>query len=285
MDQLNIFEVTRERFKIDKPIRLIELFAGYGSQALSFKYLDVPIEHYKVVEFDEAAIKAYNNLHGTNFSTIDITTVKGSDLEIVDIDKYCYIMTYSFPCTDLSKAGKQKGLDNTRSGLVYEVLRILQELSKAGNLPQVLLMENVIDLIQVKFIKEFNEIQNQLQIQYEYCNYVEVLNAKDYNDPQTRARVFMDSIYGESYYEFPQQQELKVKLKDMLEINVEERYYLKAKHIKQIYRWNSQQNPIENSKSVEDEYIQCITAKSNTSMNASMLLIRENVAIENRSGG
>ena len=111
--------VKKPLFKIDKPIRLIELFAGVGSQAMALRDLGADFEHWKVVEFDKYAIKSYNAIHGTDFSTTDIRDVKGADLEVVDTDKYCYIMTYSFPCQDLSVAGKGAGMtkgSGTRSG-------------------------------------------------------------------------------------------------------------------------------------------------------------------------
>lgn len=135
------------------------------------------------------------------------------------------VFTWSFPCTDLSKAGKQKGLTNTRSGLVYEVLRILQECKVSGNLPKVLIMENVVDLVQSKFIREFQEIQVELE-QLGYTNYTQTLNAKDYGVAQNRDRVFMVSILGNYYYEFPQKIKLEKRLKDYLESEVDEKYYL-----------------------------------------------------------
>ena len=121
----------------DKPIRLIELFAGYGSQALALKRLGVDFESYRVVEFDKYAVRSYNAIHNTNFAVTDIRDVKGADLGIVDTDKYNYCLTYSFPCTDLSVAGAQKGMtkgSGTRSGLLWEVERILRELNEAQNL-------------------------------------------------------------------------------------------------------------------------------------------------------
>ena len=98
-------------------------------------------------EFDKYAIKSYNAVHGTNYNPIDIKNVHGEDLNIKDTDKYCYFMTYSFPCTDISNAGKmeavkdglKKGSD-TRSGLLWEVERLLEECTE---LPQILFMENV----------------------------------------------------------------------------------------------------------------------------------------------
>lgn len=96
-EQITFFDLTLPTFKIDKPIRLIELFAGVGSQAMALRDLGANFEHYRVVEFDKYAIASYNAIHGTDFPTMDITKVKGVDLGITDTDKYCYIMTYSFP--------------------------------------------------------------------------------------------------------------------------------------------------------------------------------------------
>ena len=87
LDQISIFDFTHERFEIDKPIRLIELFAGVGSQAMALETLGADFEHYRVVEFDKYAIASYNAIHGTNFPTIDITKVNGEDLGVVDTDK------------------------------------------------------------------------------------------------------------------------------------------------------------------------------------------------------
>ena len=98
-EQTTLFDFTRQTFMIDKPIRLIELFAGVGSQAMALKELDTDFEHYRVVEFDKYAVKSYNAIHGTDFQTSDIRNVKGKDLGIVDTDDYTYILTYSFPCS------------------------------------------------------------------------------------------------------------------------------------------------------------------------------------------
>lgn len=131
VEYLNLFECANETYKIKKPIRLIELFAGIGSQAKALERLKVNFEHYKICEFDKYAVTAYSAIHGTIFLPSDITKIHGSDLEIKDTDKFCYIMTYSFPCQDLSLAGKMKGMkkgEGTRSGLLWEVERLLKEL-------------------------------------------------------------------------------------------------------------------------------------------------------------
>lgn len=108
--QLTIFDEQCEEVKITKPIRLIELFSGYGSQAMALERIGTNFTHYKAIEFDKFAMNSYNAIHGTNFKVTDIRDIKAEYLEVKDTYKYCYIMTYSFPCTDLSVAGKMKGM-------------------------------------------------------------------------------------------------------------------------------------------------------------------------------
>ena len=276
-NQTTIFEMLYPTFKIDKPIRLIELFGGYGSQALALKYLGVEFEHWKLCEWAVKSIQAYKDIHiedDTDYSKdltieqlkqylfekgissnyndpmtkqqikrlgetqlrtiynniqathnlVNIQQVKGIDLDIKDTDKYCYIMTYSFPCQDLSLAGKGKGMSDTstRSGLLWEVERILSELEEK---PQVLLMENVPQVHGADNVEDFNKWQLRLE-ELGYKNYWQDLIATDYGIPQTRNRTFMMSILGDYNYTFPKPIPLKLKLKDMLEDNVAEKYYL-----------------------------------------------------------
>jgi DNA (cytosine-5)-methyltransferase 1 len=275
--QINIFEGHIPYYKITKPVRLIELFAGIGSQHQALKNLGVKIDRTTIVEWQVNSIQAYNDMHVrkyTDYTTsmtkeeiafrlnqlgvsidynepvrletlmrkseewlrnvynniintnnkVNIMSVKGSHLNIVDTDKYDYIMTYSFPCQDLSKAGKGKGMSDTstRSGLLWEVERILTELEHK---PQVLLMENVPDVIGTRYISDFRIWEERLR-ELGYSNHIEILNSKDYGIPQNRQRAFMVSILGDYLYEFAQKQQLTLQLKDMLEQNVDEKYYL-----------------------------------------------------------
>ncbi len=225
MNNISIFETMHPDYKIDKPIRLIELFAGVGSQAMALRNLVADFEHYKVVEFDKYAIASYNAIHGTAFETMDITKVKGEDLEIVNTDSFTYLLTYSFPCQDLSVAGKMQGMtkgDNTRSGLLWEVERLLNEVE---NLPQVLLMENVPQVVGKANIDDFHLWQRFLEDKG-YSNYTENLNAKDYGVAQNRNRTFMVSILGEYSYNFPQRIKLEKTMKDYLEDEVDEKFYI-----------------------------------------------------------
>lgn len=81
-EQTDLFEHVLPKYKIDKPVRLIELFAGIGSQAAALRNLGIEFEHYRVVEWDKYAIASYNAIHGTNFETSDITKIHAEDLGI-----------------------------------------------------------------------------------------------------------------------------------------------------------------------------------------------------------
>ena len=224
-EQLSFFDNEKPLFKIKTPIRLIELFAGVGSQAMALRDLGADFEHYRVVEFDKYAIKSYNAIHGTEFPTMDITKIHGSDLGIEDVEKFTYLMTYSFPCQDLSVAGKQKGMakdSGTRSGLLWEVERLLNEVE---NLPQVLLMENVPQVHGKKNIEDFQNWISFLESKG-YSNYWQDLNAKNYGVAQNRNRCFMVSILGDWKFTFPEPIELKRVMKDYLEDVVDEKYYI-----------------------------------------------------------
>lgn len=182
-------------------------------------------EHYRVCEFDPHAIKSYNAIHGTNFETSDVTEITAEDLGIVDTHLFTYLLTYSFPCQDLSTAGKQRGMAkgmNTRSSLLWEVERLLNECTQ---LPQVLLMENVPQIHGVANMSHFMEWIKFLESKG-YSNYWQDLNAKDFGVPQNRPRTFMVSILGEYDYKFPQGFPLEKKLKDLLEDEVDEKFYL-----------------------------------------------------------
>lgn len=150
-----------------------------------------------------------------------------SKLEHLD---YADFWTYSFPCTDISVAGKQEGIKQgqTRSGLLYEVQRLLERANKMLALPKYLMLENVKNLVGKKFKSQFDEWVAWLD-ELGYNTYWKVLNAKDYGVPQNRERVFAISIrkdIDDGKFEFPQPFDNGVRLKDVLEDNVDEKYYL-----------------------------------------------------------
>lgn len=223
-------------YKITKKIRLIEMFGGIGSQAMALRDLGADFEHYRLIEFDKYCVQSYNAIHHTSFEPTDIRDVHGKDLAIRERERYCYILTYSFPCTDLSVAGKMKGMskadwkkgESTRSGLLWEVERILKELPKE-ELPDVLLMENVPQVHSEQNANDFIAWQDFL-ISLGYFNFIKDMNAKDYGIPQNRERCFMVSILSADFisYEFPKPIKLEKVMKDYLEEKVDDKYYIRT---------------------------------------------------------
>ena len=183
-------------------LRVFEAFAGYGSQSIS--------------EIDKYAIKAYEAIHGPTLNLGDICKIDPRDIPDHDL------FTYSFPCQDLSVAGKQAGLGKgTRSGLLYECEKIIEHCR-----PKYLLLENVKNLVGKKFKPQFDEWLSYLE-ELGYTSYWQVLNAKDYGAPQNRERVFVISVLGEHKpYEFPKPILLERCIKDILEDEVDEKYYI-----------------------------------------------------------
>lgn len=232
---MSIFDFTREPISITKPIRLIELFAGYGSQAMALKRIGAKFEHYRVVEFDKYAIASYNAVHGTDFPTMDITKVHAEDLNICDTETFTYLLTYSFPCTDLSVAGKQAGMSKgsgTRSGLLWEVERILTEIIDSnGELPQILFMENVPQVHSQDNMPDFRKWLDFLE-SLGYTNYYQDLNAKNYGVAQNRERCFMFSFLGEYNYNFPQPIQLTKRIRDYQEEVIDDKFYVSDKALK-----------------------------------------------------
>ena len=222
--QITFDSYTKQKFKIKQPIRLIELFAGIGSQAQALRNIGADFEHWFVCEWDKYAIKSYNAIHGTAFETSDITKLSGADLNISDTEQATYICTYSYPCTSVSKAGKREGMtkeSGTASALLWEVERLLLEMKE---LPQVLLLENVTQIYNEDNIRDFQKWCLSLE-KMGYSNYIAEMNAKSYNVPQNRSRCFMVSVFNQYFFEFPKPLPLEKCIFDILESNVDKKYY------------------------------------------------------------
>ena len=174
----------------------------------------------------------YNNFRATN-NLGSITTISGDDLEITETNKYIYLLTYSFPCQDLSVAGKQRGMEKgsgTRSGMLWEVERILHE---CRELPQVLLMENVPQVHGKKFMKDFEKWLESLE-SLGYRNYWDDLNAKHHGVAQNRNRTFLVSFLDDVDFCFPKPFPLEKTMKDYLEETVDEKYYINNEKANQL---------------------------------------------------
>lgn len=226
-------------YTTENPLRLIELFAGIGSQTQALTNIGIAHKVVAISEIDKYAIQSYEAMHGKANNLGDIRKIE----ELPDAD----LWTYSFPCQDISVAGKGAGIkEGTRSGLLFEVERLLRVASEKGTLPKYLLLENVKNLVSKKFKADFDKWLDFLA-ELGYTNYWKVLNAKDYGIPQNRERVFCISIRGEHEpFVFPKPKELTIRLRDMIDEAVDERFYLKESTIRSILRstFNSRRDSI-----------------------------------------
>lgn len=165
------------------------------------------------------------------------------DISKIQSLSYADMWTCSFPCTDISVAGKMKGLSpdvSTRSSLLWENIRLLKKAKDDGTLPKYLMFENVKNLVSKKFIGDFDnllEVLNELG----FNSYWKVLNAKNCGIPQNRERVFVISIrkdIDKGVYDFPKPFDTGIRLKDILDNNVDDKYYLSETMIKGFKKHN-----------------------------------------------
>jgi len=210
----------------DNVLNVLSLFSGIGAFEMALKNLGVDFNLVGYCEIDESASKVYSAIHNVpeTMNLLDVTKV-----DTAILSKNIDLLTYGFPCQDISNAGMMKGLFNpdgtpTRSGLFFEALRIIE-----GTKPKVAIAENVKMLTSKRFAAEFRIVLESLE-QAGYNNYWAVLNAKDYGVPQNRERVFIVSIRKDidtDSFSFPAAFPLKVKLKDIVEDVVDEQYFVK----------------------------------------------------------
>lgn len=219
-------------------LNYLSLFSGIGAPEKALVNLGVPFHLVNYCEIDKYASKSYAAVHGVSeeLNLWDVTKVTEDSIkERVDF------ITHGSPCQDYSIAGKQAGADEgsgTRSSLMYETLRIVGFTN-----PKFILWENVKNVLSPKHIHNFENYRNRLD-ELGYNSYWKVLNAKDYGIPQNRERIFCISIRKDidKGFEFPELFELKLKLKDMLEDKVDEKYYLSDLMLEKItynYKENS----------------------------------------------
>ena len=219
-------------------LKVLELFGGIGAIRKAFERQNIPHKVVDYVEIDEFAVKSYNAMYSTEFEPQDISKWDKD----IDVD---FIM-HGSPCQDFSIAGLQKGGDEgsgTRSSLMYETIRLVKKLN-----PKYVVWENVKNLVSDKHEHNFNKYLRIME-ELGFNNYYKVLNAKNYGIPQNRERVFTVSIrkdIDEGTFYFPKEQKLTLRLKDLLEESVDEKYYLSDDKIESISQWKAYQKPLEN---------------------------------------
>lgn len=213
-------------------LKVFTAFSGYDSQCLALDRIGINYELVGWSEIDKYVIQAHNILYpqwkDRNFG--DISKIDWNNVPDFDL------FTYSFPCTDISLAGRQKGLtegSGTRSSLLWECRKAI-EIKR----PKYLIMENVKNLVSKKFLPFFHNWEGSLE-QLGYTNYSQVLNAKDYGVAQNRERIFMVSILGDHHpFSFPEPLQIELSLEDVLEENVDEKYYLSDEKVQEFLKTN-----------------------------------------------
>jgi len=210
------------KYTNDNPLKVLELFSGIGACSKALERLGIPHKIVDSVEIDKYAVKSFNAIHGTNFEPQDITKWDKD----IDVD----LIMHGSPCQDFSTAGLGRGGDEgsgTRSSLMYETLRIVEKLR-----PKYVIWENVKGVLSKKHKHNFDKYQETMA-DLGYNNYYKVLNAADYGVPQHRERVFTISIRKDlnQTFEFPEPLPLEKRIKDILEPEVDEKYYLSQKQL------------------------------------------------------
>ena len=209
------FKYTKEN-----PLRVFTSFSGYDSQCMALDRIGIPYVLVGWSEIDKYAIQAHNALYPQaadknygDISKIDWETVPDFDL-----------FTYSFPCTDISNAGQQKGLEEgsgTRSSLLWECTKAIE-----AKRPKYLLMENVKALVSQKFLPFYKKWEQYLAA-LGYDNHCKVINATECGVPQNRERIFIFSVLNnDKAFHFQEPIPLETRLKDVLEQEVDDKYVL-----------------------------------------------------------
>lgn len=237
-----------------KKYRVLELFSGVGSQRMAFNIVSaqtgIGFEYAAQCDIDKFAVKSYNAIHGVTPNLGDITKV--------EVLPDCDILTWSFPCQSLSQAGRKEGMakgSETKSSLAWEVIRLLG----CSHKPEWLVMENVPMITDKTNLKDFNQIINALNL-LGYRSRYRVLDATDFNVPQTRSRCLMVSRLGGMVPDFPTPIGLNHVLGDYLEAHPDSKYYLSPKRVKNIILESERErererfsfHPIDTERSGED---------------------------------
>lgn len=238
-----------------KKLKVLSLFSGIGAFEEALNNIGVDFDLVNYCEFNPTVAKAYSIIHNVSedLNLGDITKVDETQLDDFDL------MTYGFPCQDISSLGNQKGLFNeegnlTRSGLFFEAMRIVKYKK-----PKYLIAENVRALVSKKMINDFSQMLELLD-ELGYNSYYQVLNSKDYTIPHSRNRVFIVSIRKDvdnNTFKFPEKQPLTLKASDFYDTQVDDVYYVEEKHHKYFNEFRLKKK----YSSLNSDVIICMTTK------------------------
>ena len=246
---INLFNFEYPVLKLNKDnVKVGTFFSGIGSPEMAFKRLkdNGVIKNFESVfycEIDKYAVKSYCAIHNKteNDNLGDITKINGANLP------YCDIWIGGFPCQDISMAGVRRGFDfnsNTRSSLGWKMIQFLREIKDP---PKVVIFENVAAITNVNMRRTLNLFKKDLE-DLGYTLYDQVLTALDYGTPQNRERYFLVAIKGNYLYYFPEKIKLKLRLKDLLEKDIDSNLVLSEKVSFDLQKFVENRNYDKNSK-------------------------------------
>lgn len=246
---INLFNFEYPVLKLNKDnVKVGTFFSGIGSPEMAFKRLkdNGIIKNFESVfycEIDKYAVKSYCAIHNKteNDNLGDITKINGANLP------YCDIWVGGFPCQDISMAGVRRGFDfnsNTRSSLGWKMIQFLREIKDP---PKVVIFENVAAITNVNMRRTLNLFKKDLE-DLGYTLYDQVLTALDYGTPQNRERYFLVAIKGNYLYYFPEKIKLKLRLKDLLEKDIDPNLVLSEKVPFDLQKFVENRNYDKNSK-------------------------------------
>lgn len=254
----------KEQFNKDSPklLKVLSLFSGIGAFEEALKNINVNFEITNYCEFKPFIAKSYSIIHKIKekFNLGDITKVNEKSLEPFDL------MTYGFPCQDISQLGKRKGLFNkdgslTRSGLFYEAMRIAKY-----NQPKYMIGENVASFTYKPYKLEFEGALQKLD-EIGYNTYYKVLNSKDYGIPHSRGRVFFISVRKDidnGKFKFPEPMPLTTKASDYYDTGeLDDEYYLNESQ----YKYFSESKLKKQYSSINADVIICMNTKQGRKSN------------------
>ena len=215
---INTLSAVLKQLNIQEHIDVVEFFCGIGAQRKALERAGIDFTVVDAVDISKYSLTSYNAINGTSFEPQDITKW--------DKDIHIDMIFHTSPCQDISVSGKNKGADEgsgTRSSLMHETKRIV---AKAH--PKYIIWENVKGALSKKNRHNFEQYISDMN-NLGYTTYYQVLNSKDYGTPQSRERIFAISIRKDidTGYEFPKPMPLTKVLQDVLDENVDEKYYVK----------------------------------------------------------
>jgi DNA (cytosine-5)-methyltransferase 1 len=258
---------AKDTKKIVKTIKVGTDFSGIGSPEAALKRLNIPHKNIFACDIDKYAKQSYLELNNPVNFYDDITTRNYKEVEQLDL----YVA--GFPCQSFSMAGKRGGFNDVRGTLFFNVAEFIKI-----NKPKCFILENVKGLLSHDKGRTFQTIIDVLsntggsingQISFDniddglgYHIYYKVLNTKDYGIPQNRERIFIIGFKNWRKFRFPKKMPLNIKLKDILENNVDDKYFLSKKYIERLKRASNTTFSI--NKNIENEtlkdYSRTITA-------------------------